>query len=75
LLRDWFKGENKQANELTVVFGIANLLACLAGAYLYPLAVNGLLTTTGYSIPRAVLAAALLASFLLAVERGFSCER
>jgi len=75
LLRDWFFGEAKQATALMLILAIANVFACLTGAFVYPLADNNLLTSGMERLPLAMLAGALTASFLLAAERGFSSDR
>jgi hypothetical protein len=75
LLRDWFKGEARVANALTVMLATANVLACISGAFLYPLVDKQLLNPDMRGMPAVMLVAALGASFLLAAERGFSSER
>jgi len=74
LLRDWFQGDATRASPLTVLLAVANILSCLAGAFLYPYAVSEGLTGLASSIPGYMLLAALLASLMLAAERGYDSK-
>jgi len=75
VFRRWVEGDPDRLTWFTVMLLIANGCALLSAAFTYPYAADNRLASGTAEVPSYLLAAALVASLLLAAERSLTSER